>query len=420
MRIIAFSKVIFIFAEKNLSMETKDVLPLITVYHRKLTETSLSFKRSLYFSINWDVRMLGIKGEKGVGKTTLVLQHIKETFDNPDEALYVSMDNLWFKTHSIMDLVDYLYSKGVYYLFMDEIHKCPDWTSVLKNLYDNYPRLNIVYTGSSMLRIDNSRVDLSRRQTLYKLNNLSFREYLKYEGIASFNSYLLEDILKNHVKYAMEITSEVKVLKYFQDYLSHGMYPFYKESHSDYHIRLSEAVIQTLESDLPAVEDVTFETVQKTEKLLMITAESLPFVPNIKRLCEALGTTRDSCLKMLYALDRAGVMNLLTAELKNYKRLVSPDKIFLGNPNMMFALGGKTEIGTIRETFFANQVGALNTLQYPRKGDFFACGKYLFEVGGAGKSFEQIKDESDSFLAVDDTEIGVGSRIPLWLFGFLY
>lgn len=420
MRIIAFSKVIFIFAEKNLSMETKDVLPLITVYHRKLTETSLSFKRSLYFSINWDVRMLGIKGEKGVGKTTLVLQHIKETFDNPDEALYVSMDNLWFKTHSIMDLVDYLYSKGVYYLFMDEIHKCPDWTSVLKNLYDNYPRLNIVYTGSSMLRIDNSRVDLSRRQTLYKLNNLSFREYLKYEGIASFNSYLLEDILKNHVKYAMEITSEVKVLKYFQDYLSHGMYPFYKESHSDYHIRLSEAVIQTLESDLPAVEDVTFETVQKTEKLLMITAESLPFVPNIKRLCEALGTTRDSCLKMLYALDRAGVMNLLTAELKNYKRLVSPDKIFLGNPNMMFALGGKTEIGTIRETFFANQVGALNTLQYPRKGDFFACGKYLFEVGSAGKSFEQIKDESDSFLAVDDTEIGVGSRIPLWLFGFLY
>ena len=420
MRIIAFSKVIYIFAEKNLSMETKDVLPLITVYHRKLTETSLSFKRSLYFSINWDVRMLGIKGEKGVGKTTLVLQHIKETFDNPDEALYVSMDNLWFKTHSIMDLVDYLYSKGVYYLFMDEIHKCPDWTSVLKNLYDNYPRLNIVYTGSSMLRIDNSRVDLSRRQTLYKLNNLSFREYLKYEGIASFNSYLLEDILKNHVKYAMEITSEVKVLKYFQDYLSHGMYPFYKESHSDYHIRLSEAVIQTLESDLPAVEDVTFETVQKTEKLLMITAESLPFVPNIKRLCEALGTTRDSCLKMLYALDRAGVMNLLTAELKNYKRLVSPDKIFLGNPNMMFALGGKTEIGTIRETFFANQVGALSTLQYPRKGDFFACGKYLFEVGGAGKSFEQIKDESDSFLAVDDTEIGVGSRIPLWLFGFLY
>lgn len=401
-------------------METKDILPLITVYHRKLAETSLNFKRSLYYSINWNVRMLGIKGEKGVGKTTLILQHIKETFDNPDDALYVSMDNLWFKTHSIMDLVEHLYSKGVYFLFMDEIHKCPDWTSVLKNLYDNFPRLHIVYTGSSMLRIDNSRVDLSRRQTLYKLNNLSFREYLEYEGIASFNPHSLEDILKNHVKYAMEITSKVKVLKYFEDYLSHGMYPFYKESNTDYHIRLSEAVTQTLESDIPAVEDVTFETVQKTEKLLMIIAESVPFVPNVNRLCEALGTTRDSCLKMLYALDRAGVLCILTAELKNYKKLVSPDKIFLGNPNIMIALGGKTEIGTIRETIFANQVGATNALQYPKKGDFFACRKYLFEVGRAGKSFEQIKDEPDSFLAVDDTEIGIGSRIPLWLFGFLY
>lgn len=401
-------------------METKDILPLITVYHRKLAETSLNFKRSLYYSINWNVRMLGIKGEKGVGKTTLILQHIKETFDNPDDALYVSMDNLWFKTHSIMDLVEHLYSKGVYFLFMDEIHKCPDWTSVLKNLYDNFPRLHIVYTGSSMLRIDNSRVDLSRRQTLYKLNNLSFREYLEYEGIASFNPHSLEDILNNHVKYAMEITSKVKVLKYFEDYLSHGMYPFYKESNTDYHIRLSEAVTQTLESDIPAVEDVTFETVQKTEKLLMIIAESVPFVPNVNRLCEALGTTRDSCLKMLYALDRTGVLCILTAELKNYKKLVSPDKIFLGNPNIMIALGGKTEIGTIRETIFANQVGATNALQYPKKGDFFACRKYLFEVGGAGKSFEQIKDEPDSFLAVDDTEIGIGSRIPLWLFGFLY
>lgn len=401
-------------------METKDILPLIAVYHRKLAETSLTFKRSLLCYINWDVRMLGIKGEKGVGKTTLVLQHIKESFDNPDDALYVSMDNLWFKTHSIMDLVDYLYSKGVYYLFLDEIHKCPDWTIVLKNLYDNYPSLNIVYTGSSMLRIDNSRVDLSRRQTLYKLNNLSFREYLEYEGIASLDPIGFEDLLKNHVRYSMDITSKVKVMKYFQNYLSHGMYPFYKESHTDFHIRLSEAVTQTLESDLPAVEDVTFETVQKTEKLLMITAESIPFVPNVKRLCEALGTTRDSCLKMLYALDRAGVMHLLTTELKNYKKLVNPDKIFLGNPNIMYALGGKTETGTIRETFFANQVGAHNALQYPKKGDFLACGKYLFEVGGSGKSFEQIKDLPDSYLAVDDTEVGYGNRIPLWMFGFLY
>ncbi|MBQ0080870.1 MAG: AAA family ATPase [Alistipes sp.] len=401
-------------------MNANEIIPLVAVYHRKLAETTTGFKRSLYFRINWNVRMLGIKGEKGVGKTTLVLQHIKETFTNPDDAMYVSMDNLWFKTHSVMDLAEYLYSIGVYYLFLDEIHKYPDWVTVLKNLYDNFPKMNVVYTGSSMLRIDNSKVDLSRRQTLYRLHNMSFREYLECEGIASFEAHPLEDVLENHVKYSVEITSEVKVLKYFPDYLFYGMYPFYKESREDFHIRLAEAVNQTLESDLPAVEDVTFETIQKAGRLLMITAESLPLVPNVNRLCESLGTTRDSCLKMLYALDRAGILNLLTAELKSYKKLVNPDKIFLGNPNIMYALGGKTEIGTIRETFFANQVGAYNTLQYSKKGDFFASGKYLFEVGGRSKSFEQIKDEPHSFLAVDETETGFGNRIPLWLFGFIY
>lgn len=401
-------------------MDTNEILPLLTIYHRKLAETTTKFKRSLYNEINWDVRVIGIKGEKGVGKTTLILQHIKETFDNPDDALYVSMDNLWFSTHSIIDLVDLLYAKGVYFLYLDEVHKCPDWTALLKNLYDNYPKLNIVYTGSSMLRIDNSKVDMSRRQTLYRLHNLSFREYLEYEGIGGFRSFSLAEILENHVKLAMEITSKVKILKYFPDYLSKGMYPFYRESGTDFHIRLAEAVSQTLESDLPIVEDVTFETVQKAKRLLMIIAESLPFVPNVSKLCEALGTTRDSCLKILYALDKAGVLNLLTAELKNYKKLVNPDKIFLGNPNIMYALGGKTETGTIRETFFANQAGANYSLQYPKKGDFLANGKYLFEVGGSGKSFEQIKDEPDSFLAVDETEIGIGNRIPLWLFGFLY
>ena len=401
-------------------MDANEIMPLLTVYHRKLAETTTKFKRSLYNEINWDVRVIGIKGEKGVGKTTLILQHIKETFDNPDDALYVSMDNLWFSTHSIIDLVDHLYAKGVYYLYLDEVHKCPDWTALLKNLYDNYPKLNIVYTGSSMLRIDNSKVDMSRRQTLYRLHNLSFREYLEYEGIGDFRPFSLAGVLENHVKLAMEITADVKVLKYFPSYLSKGMYPFYRESGTDFHIRLAEAVTQTLESDLPLVEDVTFETVQKAKRLLMITAESLPFVPNVSKLCEALGTTRDSCLKILYALDRAGVLNLLTAELKNYKKLVNPDKIFLGNPNIMYALGVKTETGTIRETFFANQVGAYYSLQYPKKGDFLVNGKYLFEVGGSGKSFEQIKDEPDSFLAVDETETGTGNRIPLWLFGFLY
>ena len=397
-----------------------DIQPILTTYHRKLAEVSLTFKRYLYSQIDWDSRIVGIKGERGVGKTTLILQHIKETFSNPDEAMYVSLDNLWFATHSLTDLVEFLYVRGVETIFLDEVHKYPGWIQTLKNLYDDYPGLKIVYTGSSMLEIDNSQYDLSRRQTLYTLHCMSLREYLEFEGIYRHPAMSLEQVLKDHVAEAMNITAKVKIQKCFEDYLDHGAYPFYKEAGQSFHQRLQAVVGTVLESDLPAVEKMTFETIQKTGRLLMIIAEGLPFQPNVHQLCAALECTRESCLKMLYALDKAGILHLLTAELKNYKKLVNPDKMLLGNTNLMFALGGKCETGTLRETFFANQVGAEYTLQYPPKGDFFACGKYLFEVGGRRKTFEQIKDEPDSFLAVDDTEVGFGNRIPLWMFGFLY
>ena len=363
---------------------------------------------------------MGIKGERGVGKTTLVLQHIKEAFSNPDDAMYVSLDNLWFTTHSLADLVEFLYTHGTTNLFIDEVHKYPLWPQMLKNLYDDYPELNIVYTGSSMLEIDNSRHDLSRRQVLYTLHCMSLREYLEFEGVLQYEPISLEDLLSGHVAAAMDICSHIKILPQFENYLDHGAYPFYKESPGTYHQRVQVVVDTVLESDLPAVENMTFETIQKTRRLLMIVAESLPFQPNVHQLSEALSCTRDSCLKMLYALDKAGIMHLLTAELKSYKKLVTPDKIYLGNTNLSYALGGKIEIGTLRETFFASQVGSEHPLQYPKKGDFFACGRYLFEVGGRRKTFEQIKDEPDSFLALDEIEVGYGNRIPLWLFGFLY
>jgi len=405
---------------KTTDMESIDIQPLVMVYHRKLAETALTFKRYLYNKINWNVRMIGIKGERGVGKTTLVLQHIKESFQNPDEAFYVSLDNLWFSTHSLSDLVDYLYGRGIVHLYLDEVHKYGDWSRMLKNLYDNYPGLNVVYSGSSMLEIDNSRDDLSRRQTLYTLYGMSFREYLEYENIFSVPDIPLEKILTEHVGIALDISSKVKILKYYDDFIRCGSYPFYKEAGMDYHLRLQEVVAQVLESDVPAVENITFETIRKTQKLLMIIAGSLPFIPNVSRLCQALDCTRDSCLKLLYALDKSGILHILTVEMKNYKKLVSPDKIFLGNTNLMYALGVKIDEGTLRETFFASQVGAVYPLQYPKKGDFFVCGKYLFEIGGKGKTFGQIKDEPDSFLAVADTEVGTGARIPLWMFGMLY
>ena len=402
-------------------MEYADIQPLLNAYHRKMANTDLKFKRYLYDQINWDVRLLGIKGARGVGKTTMLIQHIKETFDNIDDALYVSLDNLWFQNHSVDELVEFLYTHGVNHIYFDEVHKHKDWTTLLKNLYDNYPDLNIVYTGSAMLAIDNSKSDLSRRQSLYTLHGMSFREYLEYEGVISLPPISLEDLLKRHTSYALEATSKIKVLKYFEQYLGEGYYPYYKEAGKDYLMRVSEVAQLVVESDIPAVEEsITYATRQKIKKLLMVIAENVPLEPNINKLSMNLESTRDQTLKMLYLLDRAALLGLLTDKIKDYKHLTGPKKIYLNNTNLMKALTGNVSEGTKRETFFANQVGAVVTLTMPKQGDFMAEEKYLFEVGGARKTFSQIADWPNSYLALDDIEVGYGNRIPLWLFGCLY
>lgn len=401
-------------------MEQQDIIKLINVYHRRLALVSMDFKRYLHKSINWDARMIGIKGARGVGKTTLVLQHIKETFTNVDDTLWVSLDNLWFKTHDVDELVEHLYVRGIRIIFFDEVHKCRNWAEHLKNFYDEYPDLRIVYTGSSMLEIDNSKIDLARRQILYTLSSMSFREYLEYVGELSIPAISIEHLLSNHVEIAMDVTAKTKVMHHFDDYINHGCYPFFKEAGLDFHQQLAATVNLVIESDMVAVTAVTYATIEKTKKLLSIIASNVPFVPNVAKLCAALETTRDSCLRMLYALERANILSLLTRELKSYKHLVSPEKVYLNNTNLMESLASKSEIGNKRETFFMNQVEQVASIQSASKGDFLVSGKYLFEVGGADKTFLQIKDIPDSYLAVDDTEIGHGNRIPLWMFGLLY
>ena len=412
---------IFVVEILIVAMDYKDIQPLLNAYHRKLATTDLRFKRYLYNQINWDVRLLGIKGARGVGKTTMLMQHIKETFDNIDDVLYVSLDNLWFQNHSAEELVEFLYTRGVNHIYFDEVHKYKGWITFIKNMYDNYPDLNIVYTGSAMLAIDNSTSDLSRRQSLYTLHGLSFREYLEYEGIFKYSPVSLEELLCKHTGYAMEITSRIKVLKHFEEYLSGCYYPYYKESGKDYLMRLSEVVQLIIDSDIPAVEDrITYTTKQKIKKLLMVIAENVPLEPNINKLAASLESTRDQTLKMLYWLDRAALLYLLTEAPKDYKHLTGPKKIYLNNTNLMNALTGKVSEGTKRETFFANQVGAFATLTMPKQADFMVEGKYLFEVGGPRKTFKQIADLPDSYLVIDDLEVGNGNRIPLWMFGFLY
>lgn len=401
-------------------MESSDIEFLYATYYRKLARVPVEYTRYLYEKINWDVRLIGIKGARGVGKTTLLLQRIKRSFPNVDDAFYVSLDDLWFKTHSLPDLVEYVYTHGVTYLYLDEVHRYSDWSLVVKNIHDNYPDLNIVYTGSSILEIDNSKVDLSRRQTVYEMYGFSFREFLAFEGVLRLSPLSLDVLLRQHVSLSMEITSSVKILPWFEKYLRYGYYPFYKESLEDYFLRLQEVASLIIDTDLPAVEEIEYATVQKAKKMLMILAERVPFTPNISQLCQELETTRDVGLKLLYALDRAALLKLLTSEVKSYKSLSKPEKIYLNNTNLMYALTARVDKGNLRETFFFNQLNAMYTTRMPQKGDFFVDGKYLFEVGGKGKTFDQIKEVPDSYLAVDDVEYGHKNRIPLWMFGLLY
>lgn len=401
-------------------MELVELQPLFDNYHRKLAKIDLRFKRYLYSQINWKARLIGIKGPRGVGKTTMLLQHILENYEDVDKTLYASLDDLWFSSHTLMELIDWAYQHGITRLYLDEVHRYDQWSINLKNIYDNYPDMSIVYTSSSLLIMDNANVDLSRRQTIYTLYGMSFREFLSYEGIINLDAVTFDDLLNNHVRYAIQITKDIKVTPLFESYLEYGYYPFYRESIEDFPIRLRETISVVIENDLPAVENVSFETVQKVKRLLMIISERVPFEPNMSELWGLLATNNELGLRMLYALDKAQILGLLTSKPKNYRYLYKPDKIFLGNSNLMHVLCPRIDKGNERETFFYSQLRVSNEIKYPKKGDFYVNDKYLFEVGGRRKTFEQIKDISDSFLAVDDTEVGHGSRIPLWMFGLLY
>lgn len=271
-----------------------------------------------------------------------------------------------------------------------------------------------------MLEIDNSIVDLSRRQTIYTLPVMSYREYLAFSGVGNFPVIRLDELLKNHVGIAMEMKARIAPLKYFDEYLNKGCYPFCQEAGEDYLARLAATASLVIEADMPAVERITYSTVEKTKKLLAIIAQSVPLVPNVSKLCQALATTRDGCLSILYTLDKAQIISLLMKREKNYKHLAAPQKIYLANTNLMAALCANANIDNKRETFFNNQLQSVAEVTLPPKGDFLVNGRLLFEVGGAGKTFEQIKDEPNSYLAVDNTEIGSANRIPLWMFGMLY
>lgn len=394
---------------------------ILRIYNRRLQGTPEGFKRYLIGKIDWRDNLIAIKGAKGTGKTTMLLQHIKESFTDKDKALYLSLDNLWFETHSINDLIEYHYTHGGTHLFLDEVHYYPKWKTLIKNINDDYPGLHVVYTGSSMLKIDSGVADLSRRQLPYTLHGMSFREYLLYEGLAEMEPISLDLLLRDHRRIAEDILSNgMKILPAFGEYLRYGYYPFYKSVYSGFEIRLQQVVNHVLENDYPIIEGVEQSTIRKTKKMFMILAEQVPQTPNMSHLYNELETDRNQGLKMLYALEKAGLLALLSDKPKHIDKLSRPEKIFMDNSNLMYAYAMAPNIGTVRETFFLSQLAVDHSVTYPAKGDFLVDGKYLFEIGGRKKSFEQIKDVADSYLAVDDTEIGHHNRIPLWMFGLLY
>ncbi|MBO5180841.1 MAG: AAA family ATPase [Paraprevotella sp.] len=390
-------------------------------YHRLIERSNYPHRRYLYDTINWQERLIGIKGARGVGKTTLMLQHIHDNFPDRKKALYVSLDQLWFSEHSIMELAEYHYTHGGTHLFLDEVHRYPNWIRELKNIYDSYPELSVVFTGSSLLELDSSVADLSRRCRMYEMKGLSFREFLEFENAAHLQPMSLPDILANHEQIASSLTAHTKVLPLFETYLSQGYYPFYKETDAaGFRERLERIVMTILENDIPAIERIEYETILKTKRLMVILAEMVPFTLNVSTMCSTLGMSRNQLMRLLSLLERSALIRQLFTEAKGLKQLVKPEKILFENPNLMNALSPQAETGTLRETFFASMLSHTHTLQAPKEGDFLVNGNHLFEIGGKGKGFKQIRNIENSFVAADEIEIGFANKIPLWLFGLLY
>lgn len=390
-------------------------------FQRRIQQTSLGFIRGLMDDMAWDARLIGIKGARGVGKTTLLLQYIKKNLPLNEQTLYVSLDHIFFAENKLTALTDTFVKQGGKFLFLDEVHKYPQWAQELKNIYDDYPELKIVFTGSSLLEILNARADLSRRSVVYTMQGLSYREYLNFTLGKTFPSFTLEDVLRNHITLAGELNAIIKPLQYFGTYLKSGYYPFFREVPEVYFQRLEEVVNLILEVELPLLRKVDISYVSKLKQLLQIIAQSVPFIPNVSKLSERIGINRNTLVGYLFFLQEAHVIKNLYRDAKGITQLQKPDKIYLENTNLQYAFSpGNTDVGTLRETFFANQLGYKHLLEYTREGDFKVDGAYTFEIGGSNKGTHQIKHLDNSYLALDGIEYGSKNRIPLWLFGFLY
>lgn len=383
-------------------------------YSNKLIkEANTSFLRYMYNEINWQSRMIGLIGPRGVGKTTLVLQYIKQ-YLNPTETLYVTAEDFYFVDNRITELVDTFVKYGGKYLFIDEIHKYKDWAKELKLIYDYHKDLKVVFTGSSILDIKKGASDLSRRAVIYNMQGLSFREYLQLFHNISAETYTLEDILQHKV----EITGLERPLPLFADYLKRGYYPFALED--DFEIRLGQIINQTLENDIPMYADMNVATGRKLKQLLAIISKSAPFKPNMSKIAEMLSASRNNISDYCLYIEEAGMIAQLRDNTGGIRGLGKVDKIYLDNTNLIYNLAEDTSnVGNIRETFFLNQMRVKHDVFASPVADFLIKDK-TFEVGGKNKGQKQIKEVENGYVVKDDIENGFLNIIPLWQLGLTY
>lgn len=395
---------------------------LIEKFRQRLSWVETRFVRGLMDEICWDTRLIGIKGPRGVGKTTLLLQYIKlHLKDELDSTLYVSLDNIWFNNHLLSDLVDQFVKRGGKYLFLDEVHRYGNWSQELKNIYDDYPGLKVVFTGSSLLQMINARADLSRRAIVYSMQGLSFREYLNLTTGSLFPVFTIDRILAEHTDLSGLVASSVKPLQHFPAYLRSGYYPFFLDQPQLYFARLEEVVNMVLDIELPLLRGLETAYIPKVRQLLQIIAESAPFVPNISKLSERIGINRTTLLTYLFYLSESELIKTIYRDAAGISRLQKPDKLFLDNSSLIYTFSPQNvNTGNLRETFFINQLDYRHSVEYAEAGDFRVNSVHTFEIGGKNKTSGQLPVTGSNWIAADGIEYGSGNKVPLWLFGFLY
>lgn len=382
--------------------------------------TPIAFKRYLHNQINWNRQLIGISGARGSGKTVMLLQYLK-SLPNTENGLYVSLDDIFFTENKLVYFAEDFVKYGGTYLMLDEVHKYPNWSQELKNIYDSIPDLKVIFTSSSALEIHKGSHDLSRRAIMHNLPGLSFREFIELKYEIKLPVLTFDEILHDNNRIISSILNEIKPIPLFKEYLKEGYYPFFLNTKSDYLKQLNNTINLVIESDLPAIHNIDFSSIIKIKNLLYVISQIVPFKPNIEKLSRQTNTTRETLLKYLYYLDKAQVVQWLGSDYFGTNYLNKPEKLYLGNSNIAYALAEyNIDIGNIRETFFLNQLSIKHKVTYPKVGDFMVDDKYLFEVGGNSKTQKQIAGIENSFIAADDIEYGFRNKIPLWLFGFMY